>query len=303
MVAIHIDRVDVISGNHQWNGKMTAFSILTDSTATLSKNAMDELKIRVIPQRLILGETVYSDQIDTTASLNDLLLNYQGMPKTSQASPGEFETKFLALSKESQNILVVLLSSELSGTFNSAVLAKSNLPQLNIHIVDTRNISIAVGMAAIYAARARKSGKSFQETISVLDSYINSLRFIFAIEESKYILSGGRLGRFTQQIGQDLLKFRYLFSLVEGKIVPIEKLRTRKQSDQALVQEVLRSITNKEARIEIGVSHSAAPDRASGIARLLSATLSEAEVSVCENSPVLMAHSGPGAIGIGWCQE
>ena len=138
--------------------------IVTDSTAHMPESACKGLDIVTIPVWLIWNEERYRDNVDIDSpTFYERLKSSKTLPSTSQPTPAEFMTLFEKLSEKFDSIVAVLVSGEISGTVASAVMAKKELPHLDIHVIDTLQAAMGSGMAALTAARAALDGKSVKE--------------------------------------------------------------------------------------------------------------------------------------------
>jgi len=276
-----------------------SFEIIVDSTVCLPDHLKTSYNIYTIPQTLVIDDNSLLDNIDIKKDrFYTFLSNGNYLPKTSQATPNQFIEMIQHLGRNTRNFIIVVLSSELSGTYNSAVLAKKNLPEFNIKIIDSGTIASATGLCVLGIARARESGISFDETSFIGHDLANKVNFIFTLDNTKYLIHGGRLGQYSSNL-PSLVSTKYIFSIVNGKIIPIDRSRTRKKADELMVKHFLGSMgTNKKANIAI--SHVDATLRVKKLIEMLRSLSNQHNIIESECSPVIAAHSGLGAIGMAW---
>lgn len=277
-------------------------AIVVDSTAYIPPDLVEKYDLTVIPQILIWGEKTYRDDVDIKPSEFYMQMQQRSdFPKTSQATIQDFKDVFEGLKDKAESILVIVISGELSGTLNSATQAKAALPDLNIEIVDSRNIAMALGFIVLAAARAADSGKSLEEVTQVARDTIGKVGLIFAVNTLEFLHRGGRIGGARRFLGT-ALNIKPILHVNEGKVEALDQVRTRKKSLNFVLDEVARHIEGHE-NIRIAALHAASPDDAQFLLKTASERFNPIEALTSEISPVVGAHAGPGTVGLIWCVD
>lgn len=277
---------------------MPNVKVVTDSLADIPPTILKELDITTIPCIVRFGEHEYRDRIDL--SLNQFykqLVSNSVLPATSQPSVGVFEQTYRDLSAKTNEILSIHVIGSLSGTFNTARLAADSVAKDNlaIEVIDSHQISMAVGWLVILAARAAKAGFPLAEIKEIVDDAVRRVHLIAMLDTLEYAKRSGRLGKGAALIGT-LLNVKPLLSVNRDEVVPVENVRTQKRAIERLSEIVLASGPIQE----LAVIHAAAERHAQELKRLLSETFPEEQIVLAETGPVLGAHVGPGAVGIAW---
>ena len=180
---------------------MSRFAVVTNSTSNLSPGPAEELGIPVIPLNVHWGDASYLDGVTLDAStFYQWLRERKDFPKTSQPSAGAFIDFFqqVADDKGVDTILGVFISSELSGTMASAIQAKAHLaeqrPDLRVELVDSRSVTMGLGLQVLVASRAAEQGKSVGEAIAAAGRCYGRSHVIFAVDTLEFLHRGGRIG-------------------------------------------------------------------------------------------------------------
>jgi len=277
---------------------MSNVKIVTDSLADIPPSILRELDITTIPCIVRFGEREYRDRIDL--SLNQFykqLVSSATLPATSQPSVGVFEQVYRDLSARTNEILSIHVIGSLSGTFNTARLAADAVAsdKIAIEVIDSHQISMAVGWLVIIAARAAKAGFPLAEIKGIVEDAVTRVHLIAMLDTLEYAKRSGRLGKGAALIGT-LLNVKPLLSVNRDEVVPVENVRTQKRAIERLSEIVLASGPIQE----LAVIHAAAERHAQDLKRLLADTFPEEQIVLAETGPVLGAHVGPGAVGIAW---
>jgi DegV family protein with EDD domain len=275
---------------------MPLVKILTDSLADIPPAILKDLDITTIPCIVRIGEKEYRDRVDlSTAQFYQQLTSSAVLPKTSQPAVGVFEQAYRDLAQTTDAIVSIHVVGKLSGVLNTALLAAKNIPNTRIEVIDSHQVSMGQGWPVILAARAAKAGTSLDEIKSILDSAIQRVHLIAALDTLEYARRGGRLGKGAALIGT-LLNVKPLIEIIDDEVVPLENVRTQKHALERLVQIALQSGTIQE----IAVIHAAAEQSACQVIQMLANSIPQNQILLTETGPVLGAHAGPGAVGIAW---
>jgi DegV family protein with EDD domain len=277
--------------------------IVSDSTCSLPPDIIQQFDIRVVPLNVHFGEgRVFQEGIDLT---NDefyaMLAEAPELPTTSQPSPGRFQEVFAELTAAGHDVLCILISSKLSGTYQAALDASRLLPDANILIVDSYFVAAALGLMVVTAAEMATEGCSMDEIVARVEQMRRDMKLYFVVDTLEYMQRGGRIGAAAAFLGT-LLKVKPILTLDEGIVKPLDMVRSKRKAIQRVLAEL-------EARVSPGqpvqaiVMHAQVPGEVSEL---------EAEVRRCFNcqriifgevGPVIGTHTGPGVLGAAVCPE
>jgi DegV family protein with EDD domain len=270
--------------------------VVTDSTACLPPERLAALGVEVVPLRVMLGQRSAVDGVDVSSADVARALRSKVPVSTSRPTPAEFAEKFRqVLDGGASHVVSVHLSSALSGTWESAVLAAQDFPHGAVRVVDSRSTAMGLGFAVIAAAECARDGGSAAEVQGAATASVDSTRTLFYVDTLDHLRRGGRIGTTAALFGTTLA-VKPLLQLVEGQIVPLEKVRTSAKALARLVELTVDAAGARE--VDLAVHHVAAADRAAEVERQLREALPRArECSVSELGPVIGAHLGPGVVG------
>lgn len=270
--------------------------VVTDSTSDLPSDVAERLGITVVPLNVHFGSEVYKDGVDMSAdTFYERLTNGLVLPKTSQPSIGDFAEVYERLGRGADAIVSIHISSQLSGTYNSAIQATREASvTCRVEVVDTLRASMSVGITAMIAARAASDGASVDEVASIAREAYKRSECIFMLETLEYLEKGGRIGKAKALLGS-LLRIRPMLR-IDGEVHELGKERSRRRGISRL-QEVARGFSPID---ELAVIYSTTPDDALTVSQNLSDLLPEGtEPIVARVGPVVGTYAGPGVIGIG----
>ena len=275
-------------------------AVVTDSTCDLPRELAEEHGIRIIPQVLIMGTKTWRDGVDIDPpAFYELLQTSPDCPSSSQPSVPDFEAVFAELAKDADGIAAILVSDELSGTLNSARMAKESLPDVPIEIVDTRSVSAQLGFIALAAARAAAAGADLQTVADTARAMIGHASVYFVVDTLEYLHRGGRIGAASRLFGT-ALNLKPLLAIKDGIVQPVTKVRSRRKALATLLQILDEELAGKE-RIQMAVLHVAAPEEADRLAEQLVDRYHPTEMIHAECGPVVGTHVGPGTLGAAYC--
>jgi len=278
---------------------MSNIAIVTDSTAYIPKDLVEKYEISVAPQVLIFGEEIFRDGVDIQPTeFYDRLAVAEIMPTTSQVAVTDFKEIFERLHGEGKEILAILISDLLSKTINSAELAKQMVPDAKIEIVNSVTTAMALGFLVLAAAGAAAEGASLAECKAIVEDAKGKTGVIFAVDTLEFLHRGGRIGGASRFLGT-ALKLKPLLELKDGRIEPIERVRTKKKAHERLMELIVERVTG-QANIRLASLHANAADDARTLLAHAGKKLDAVEVVFSEVSPAIGSHVGPGTIGIAY---
>ena len=269
--------------------------VVTDSTSDLPAEAARELGITVVPLYVRFGTESYRDGVDLTADeFYRKLANSPTLPTTSTPPPGVFAEVYSKLAEETDEILTIVISSKLSGTYQSATNAKSMVTnRCRIEVIDSQNVAMGFGLLVIAAAQAAQAGASLKEVMDLVNKGISRSHIIIYFETLKYLAKGGRIGKAQGLLGS-MLSIKPILTMKDGEIAPMTRVRSK-----AAGMEYIRNFVAGFSAIEkLAVEHCTTPDDADKLADILSASVAKENIYGSTVSPVLGVHAGPGAIAV-----
>lgn len=277
---------------------MQSVHIVTDSTADLPKNLVRESGITVVPLKVIFGSAeALRDSVDIeTAEFYRRQVEKQELSTTSQPTPSEFAEVYKDLSGQGGSIISIHISSGLSGTVQSARIAAGMLPEADIEVVDSRVVSMGLGLIVLEAARAAREGKTKAEIMSIISCMVDQTRVIFAVDTLEYLARGGRIGRAQAFLGT-LLNIRPILHLKDGLVHPLEKVRGKSRAIDRIAQIAADSMGGRP--VYCSLVHGMDPTGMEQLRQKAVAMLNLAsEPVISELGAVVGTHTGPGVLGI-----
>lgn len=275
--------------------------IVTDSTADIPREVAQELEIEIVPLQVKIGEESYRDGVDVDApTFYTKILASEELPTTSQPSPQEFAQAYQkCIAEGAEAILSIHLSSALSGTYQSSILAKELLQEEQVKIVtmDSRNATFCTGQMVIQAARAAKAGLSLEICHqAALD--MRKRQAIYAyVDTLEYLQKGGRIGKASSLVGS-LLNIKPIISLdEEGTVIPIDRVRGRKKAAQRLFQ-LLQEHYPRGSKVDVALLHGQQKEEVEKWLHTLQEMYQIYEHRFVHFGPTISSHLGPVAFGI-----
>jgi DegV family protein with EDD domain len=280
---------------------MPKVAVVTDSTATLAAGVAEHRRITVVPLQVVIGGHPYDDGVDPEASPDNVaraLKEYRPV-STSRPSPATLLETYERLAAEgAEEVVSVHVSGELSGTVESAMLAGRQSP-VPVRVVDSRQVGAGTGYAALTAADVVSSAGSGEDAARAARRRADATVSLFFVDTLEYLRRGGRVGAAAALLGS-ALAVKPILHLEEGRICPLEKVRTSARALSRLTDLAVTAVGDRE--VDVTVAHLANPavaeSLADRLAELLGDNLSGREVSVTEVTAVLGAHVGPGLVGV-----
>ena len=199
------------------------------------------------------------------------------------------------------DMLVLTVATEFSGTFSVASTTAQQIIDTNIVVVDSRSTACSIGLAATACAKARRAGRSLEQTAALAKELAGKSHLLALIDTLDFLRRSGRISGAAAAFGS-LLSLKVILDLADGKADAVEKVRTRERGMVAL-QRLIEARTPPGAKIHAAILHANAPDRARVLGEWVQERYHCVEYWVDEAGPVLASHAGPGAVALGWYQE
>jgi len=283
---------------------MKNYVIVTESTADLNVNTIDEYEIKVIPMSFGFEDENYLNYPDhRQLDIKDFYGRVKNGERstTTLVNAKTFEEYFEPILQSGNDILYMGFSSGLSGTFASSLIAAEELKEKykdsKIECVDTLAASMGEGLLVYFAAKKKREGLSIDELKQwLLDNRLNLCHW-FTVDDLNHLKRGGRVSAISAAIGTALNVKPVLHVDNEGRLIPIEKVRGRKKSLIALADRMLETCTNPEEQT-IFIGHGDAIEDAEYLAQLIKERMNVKDFVINPIGPVIGSHSGPGTIAL-----
>jgi DegV family protein with EDD domain len=273
-------------------------AVVTDSTAYLSDELIEGYGIHVVPLYVVLAGHSGREGWDIGPGDVARALGVRGQTvSTSRPTPGDFVAAYRrALATGADRLVSIHLSSELSGTWDAARLAASQVGEHIVTVVDSRSAAMGAGFAVLAAARSAAAGADAAAVARAAQETADATRTFFVVDTLEYLRRGGRIGSAAAVLGS-ALAVKPVLHVQDGRVVPLEKVRTSARALNRLVQRAVEAAG--QGPVSVAVHHLAAPERAERLAAELRDRLPQLrELHVSELGAAIGAHVGPGAVGI-----
>lgn len=286
------------------------FTLVSDNSADLSKLEREKINVHCIPFYISFdGETFLKEEKDITIDeFYEKIKNDKTLyPKTSQPSPGDYEEVLRPILNRGEDIIVLTISSKLSGSYQSAVTAaqilKEEFKERKILILDGQNVSIGNNLIIRELARMRDDGLNIEDAFDKAKKISERTRVYFTIESLEYLKKGGRIGPASALVG-GLLNLRPILQIHEGLVSPLEKVRGKRTAFKLIKEAVVDALKESTDIVNVAVGHINDYEEASHfkseIEKELGITIS---VPISTVGATIGAHVGPGALIFGYCRR
>jgi DegV family protein with EDD domain len=278
--------------------------IVTDSATDTELLKESGIDIPVVPLRVKLGDKEYRDKTDLTPDEFYELLEKTGeLPITSQPSPGEFAEVYRKIAKDDNDILSIHMSSGLSGTYNSAVLAAEMVPEANITVVDTKTLSAAAGWQVIAAVRGLNQGWTKEKILAKMNEIAEATSSFYTLKDLKYLIHGGRISHLKGLIAS-VLNIKPIIGVHKqlGNYFQVGQEFTFKKALNKIVEIVHKGAEPSEL-MRTQVVHTGNPSGAQQLRDMVDSFLNCNWMPLGQISFVLGAHTGPSMVGLGFARE
>ncbi|MDD2956285.1 MAG: DegV family protein [Oscillospiraceae bacterium] len=278
------------------------YIIFTDTNADLPEQYVKENGLGILALSVTI-DGVFYNQIDEVIDPREFYAKMRaGIPaKTMQVNPDQAEKAFEQWLEKGYDVLYIAFSSGLSGSYNSAVIAAQELaprfPEQKILVVDTLAASLGQGLLVYHAVELKKQGKTIDELVKWLEENRLHLCHLFTVDDLNHLYRGGRVSKTTAFVGTVLNIKPTLHVDDAGKLIPVGKVRGRKQSLNALVDMMTKQIGHFENKIFF-ISHGDCIEDAEYVAALVRERLHIQESLINYVGPTIGAHSGPGTVAL-----
>ena len=284
---------------------MSKIRIVTDSTADLNQELVEQYGIKVVPLEVLVEGTAYKDKVDiTNEEFYKILRAVKELPTTSQPSPAVFADAYRELAAEgAEHIISIHISSELSGTYQSSVLASGMVADtVTVHNFDSRTATMGLGLIVLSAARMVEAGKPLEDILAVLRQIIAGTNIYFLLDSLDNLHKGGRIGKASHLFGS-LLNIKPVLNLSDGVISAYEKVRGNKDN-KALERliEILAEKIDPSRKLYCTMGYCDNRETAEYIVERLRGHVDCDEFVYLQIGNVVATHIGMGAVGMAFYQ-
>lgn len=270
-------------------------AVVTDSTAYLPQSLVDQWGVRVAPVVVTVAGRSYEEGVDISPhQVAEALKEWQPV-STSRPTPAEFTSLYQAAREAgADSVVSIHLSSALSGTYESAVLA-ARTSDFPVEVLDSQSIGMGLGFAVLAAARTAAAGKAISDVVDAAQRVIDGAQVLFYVDTLEFLRRGGRIGAASAMFGT-ALRVKPLLQVLDGKVQPLEKART---SSKAIARLVDLSVERAgDSPVDVAVQHLDSPVRAQEVADALRARLDLEQIIIGEVGAVVGTHVGPGMVSV-----
>ncbi|HHY14816.1 MAG TPA: DegV family protein [Firmicutes bacterium] len=280
---------------------MSKIHVVTDSGSDLPQEVLETLQIHVVPLTVQFGEEIYRDGVDISVEEFYRKLEAESeIPSTCQPSPADFVRVYENIAQPGDTIISIHLSSKMSGTYQSAVLAASMLdPNIDVKVIDSQCASLGIGVVAAAAARAVQAGADVEQVLAELKPIIDNLQVYFVVDTLEYLQKNGRIGMASAFMGT-LLSIKPILTVQDGMVAPFEKIRGKAKALNR-IRELMEEFKNRhpDRKLTAAISNANAREDAERLARYLEGQLPlEREIIIGSIGPTIGVHTGAGTIAL-----
>jgi DegV family protein with EDD domain len=272
--------------------------IVTDSAVDLPEEMFARYGVERMPLLINFGTESLRSGLDIQPEefYRRLAADPDHLPTTSQPSVGDFVELYRCIGQSDKDIVSIHISSGLSGTFNSAVQAARQCPELNITPIDTRTLSAAEGFQVVAAAQAIRRGWPLDKLKQRVHEVANQTEIFFTLDTLHYLQKGGRIGR-VQAMAGALLNLKPVITVDKGPgtYITVAKGRSMSKSIALIADQVHEKMKDSPAWVH--VLHTNSPDQAQVLHEMIQTRLPRARLTCGQIVPVLGVHTGPGCVG------
>jgi DegV family protein with EDD domain len=267
--------------------------IVTDSTCDLPRDLVTAYGITVVPLTVFFGDEALLDGVDIEPeAFYERMRTSPVLPRTSQPSADLFRAAYQKLGDETDEIVSIHLSSKLSGTLNSASVAREEMSDLHIDLIDSYNVSLGLGLIVLEAAAAAQSGARLEEVVATARRAMDRTSVTVVVDTLEYLQKGGRIGRARSLLGS-VLSIKPMLHTESGEVAPFARVRTRAKAMDRLFE----IATSRRARRMFVASAGNDPESELFIERLRPA-LPHTDIGLAQLGPAVGVYLGPNAMGI-----
>ncbi|RKD29096.1 DegV family protein [Thermohalobacter berrensis] len=277
---------------------MERIKIITDSVSDIPSEYIKKYDIEVVPLTINFGSKSYKDKVDISIEeFYKMVEESEDLPTTSQITPVEFIDTYKKFIDSYDHLIVITMSSKLSGTYQSAVTA-SQIEGISekVTVIDSKGITLGQGLLVIEAARMASNGKNKEDIINRINQMIDRLEYIIVVDTLENLKKGGRISSTKAFIGEKL-KIKPVLTMDNGNIIVMDKIRGRKK----IIKWIIKTLKKKSIDFSnktIGINHAMAEDMAKDLMEKVKENFDVKEIVFGEVGCTVGVYAGTGAIAI-----
>ena len=278
------------------------FKILTDSTTDLPESWALKIDVQILGLTIQLDGTTYETVGDKKLTSEQLLSKMEAgsQPTTSQINVGQFEDIFRRYAEVGMPVLYIAFASVLSGTYQSAVMARDmvleDFPKAVIRIIDTKAASMGEGILVMKAVEAKAAGQSLEQVVALIKSLVPKVKTYFLVDDLNHLMRGGRISKTAALMGS-LVNIKPVIAVKgDGRLDSVAKVRGKKKAQTEVVRMTLEDIA--DPRVVIAYAGADSQEVAQVLKNQLLASEQVNEVLILPLGPVISTHTGPGTLGL-----
>lgn len=271
--------------------------IVTDSTANLSDEILARYDIRQVPIAIQFGRESFEEDIDIDRDMFYRKIEEMGIiPTSSQPATGRFTTTYQELAAAGHQILSIHVTAKHSGTCQSAILARSLVPDAQVEVFDSASISLGTGYIVLEAARAVEKGWDMEKILARLRQVRERMYVFLTPSTLKYLQMSGRVGKLQSALAS-VLQLKPIIKVEDGVLEAFENVRTRSRALGRLIESLAEAVGTHDP-VNVGVVHARTPEEGRGLLERLKSTLDCREALFAELVASLAVHGGPGVVAV-----
>lgn len=279
--------------------------IMTDSTCDLNDEYIKESNIHIIPVHFIIDGKEYEEIGSDTITYKEFYdkLRKGAMASTAQVTPYFFEEIFRKYTNEGYSVIYMAFSSELSGTYSNAVIAKNTILEENknvdITVIDTKTTTCGLGVLVNAASKLQGLGKSKEEIVNWIEENKLNSNVLFTVDSLEHLKRGGRISKASANIG-GVLEIKPILGLdTKGSIITMKKVRGRKKAIKVLLQDIKEKVLNSNEQT-IFINHGDCIEEAEYLKALILEEITVRNIIISYIGPVIGSHTGPGTLALSY---
>jgi DegV family protein with EDD domain len=278
-------------------------AIVLDSTADFPDAPERYPNFRVVPLYVLFGAESFRDYVDIEPTrFYERLQTVTELPTTSQPTPGDFLAVYEELAPHYERILVLPISSTLSGTYASAQQAAEMLGGDKVRVIETRTVSASLALLAIGVQQRLERGTTDEEIDEFVSHYREAHHLLFTVNTLEYLAKGGRIGKAAAFAG-NLLNVKPILTIRDGEVIPLKRVRGNHKAFEEF-RSLFESTSTDSPNLKIGIAHAAAPERLDALRELVEHVRPHAQVEITTQlGAVIGTHAGPGTVGFFWYDD
>lgn len=274
--------------------------IITDSASDLPKSVLDAYDVEVLPLIVYLDGKEYLDNVTVTPDTIYKAMKQGSEVKTAQIPLAYFLDKFESYAQSEDYYIYLAFSSVLSGTYQSSVLAyeevKEKYPEFVMTIIDTKCVSLGLGIIVVEAAKMAEDGASLDEILDYIEKTTKHMMHVFSVDDMEYLLRGGRVSR-SQAIIGNMLNIKPILHVQEGALVAFDKAKGKKKLLSKLYEYIAARGQKLDQQI-VGIAHTLNEEEALEVKNHFETVYGTRQFIITQLGCAVGAHCGPGMITI-----